>query len=129
MRSRATSPYDVFNLVRMRRERARRTPSGATSASVWITLRSNPMVADDASLRAVVGSWHGAVSGAAVADFARQLEAVSTVHTELSSTVFSGEASDWVRYLNTPVEARYERGLAVRVHLQPDLCLVAFEAE
>jgi len=51
------------------------------------------------------------------------------VRTELSTTVFSAEPEDWVRYLKLPSAARHEPDLGVRVHLQRDWRLVAFEAE
>lgn len=53
----------------------------------------------------------------------------SSVRTELSSTVFSGDARAWVRYLQLTEQERYEPGLAVAVHLQPELGVTAFEAE
>jgi hypothetical protein len=51
------------------------------------------------------------------------------VRTELSTTVFSAEPEDWLRYLQLPLGQRHEPDLAVRVHLQRDWRLVAFEAE
>jgi len=53
----------------------------------------------------------------------------SSVRTELSATVYSAEAADWVRYLKLPPEQRYESDLRVRVHVGPDVRLLAFEAE
>jgi hypothetical protein len=52
-----------------------------------------------------------------------------TVRTELSSTVFSGDARDWVNYLQLGEERRYELDVVVAIHLQPDLHLIAFEPE
>jgi hypothetical protein len=49
--------------------------------------------------------------------------------TEFSATVFSGEARDWVRYLSTAAEARYEPGTGVRILLQSNLRLIAFDPE
>ena len=46
-----------------------------------------------------------------------------------STTVFSGEAKEWLRYLSLPPDARLEPDVIVRVHLHPDLRVVAFEAE
>lgn len=51
------------------------------------------------------------------------------VRTEFSTTVFSAEPEDWVRYLKLPQGTRHEANLKVRVHLQRDWRLVAFEAE
>ena len=52
-----------------------------------------------------------------------------SIRTEISSTVFSGDARAWVHYLQTPEERRYEADMAVAVHLQPELRLIVFEAE
>lgn len=49
--------------------------------------------------------------------------------TEFSATVFSGEAREWVRYLSTSAEARYEPGTGVRLLLQSNLRLIAFDPE
>jgi|GEM_PF-552523 len=54
---------------------------------------------------------------------------VEALPTELSSTLFSGESEEWVRYLRLSPQQRYEPDLAVQVHLQPDLRLVAFDPE
>lgn len=54
---------------------------------------------------------------------------VPSVRTELSSTVFSGEARDWVHYLQLPEERRYEPDLGVWVHIQPELHVIVFEAD
>ncbi len=52
-----------------------------------------------------------------------------SLNTELSATVYSGEAADWIRYLKLAPGQRYERGLSVRVHVDPNVRLLAFEAE
>lgn len=52
-----------------------------------------------------------------------------SIRTELSSTVFSGDAQAWVRYLQMSEDVRYELGIAVTVHLQPELRVIAFEPE
>jgi hypothetical protein len=49
--------------------------------------------------------------------------------TEFSATVFSGDSGDWVRYLSTSADDRYEAGVGVRILLQPELRLVAFDPE
>ena len=51
------------------------------------------------------------------------------MRTELSTTVFSGEPREWLRYLSLPPEARYEREISVGVHRHPDFRVVAFEPE
>jgi hypothetical protein len=86
------------------------------------------------ALQAAIESWLWRDSGGQeqgeFEEFTREtLAPQSTVRTELSATVFSGEALDWVRYLQTSRERRYERDVIVRIHLQRELRLVAFEAE
>jgi hypothetical protein len=54
---------------------------------------------------------------------------VPSVRTELSSTVFSGDARDWVHYLQLPEAQRYDPDIVVAVHIQPELHLIVFEAE
>jgi hypothetical protein len=84
------------------------------------------------ALRAALDSWNwrpppaGEIHDEIVS--APAAAAVS-VRTELSATVYSAEATDWVRYLKLPPEQRYERDLSVRVHVGPDVRLLAFEAE
>ncbi len=51
------------------------------------------------------------------------------LRTESSVTVFSGDLEDWVNYLGLDPEQRVESGIAVRVYLQPEIDLVAFEPE
>src|SRR5882724_1250310 len=51
------------------------------------------------------------------------------IQTELSTTVFSGEAQEWLRYLRLSPSDRCEPELSVRVHLQPDMRIVACEPE
>jgi hypothetical protein len=64
------------------------------------------------------GSWRPSAGSGSLA-----------VRTEFSTTVFSAEPEDWVRYLKMPAAERCEEGIGVRVHLQRDWRLVAFEAE
>lgn len=52
-----------------------------------------------------------------------------SIRTELSTTVFSAEPEDWVRYLKLPLSERYQPDIKVHVHLQRDWRLIAFEAE
>ncbi len=51
------------------------------------------------------------------------------IRTELSSTLFSADASDWVRYLSAAQESRYQGDVRVAVHLDPRLGLLVFEPE
>jgi hypothetical protein len=53
----------------------------------------------------------------------------SNIRTELSTTVFSAEPEDWVRYLQLPLGERYQSDVKVHVHLQRAWRLIAFEAE
>src|SRR5512142_327070 len=55
--------------------------------------------------------------------------AQSGVRTELSTTVFSAEPEEWVRYLTLPTSERYEPDIRVRLHRHRAMKLVAFEAE
>ncbi len=82
------------------------------------------------ALQAALDSWNWQPPRQESSSHAqRSGEATPAVSTELSATVFSGEASEWVRYLKLSKEQRYEPGIAVRVHVQPDLKLVVFEPE
>jgi hypothetical protein len=88
------------------------------------------MIGEDDSTRAVVDSWRGRSSNPdLLARFSSASDSAAVARTEFSATVFSGEAKEWVRYLATPSEARYESGVAVRTYLQPDLRMVVFEPE
>jgi hypothetical protein len=51
------------------------------------------------------------------------------VRTELSSTLFSGEPADWVRYLDATEDARYEKDVRIALHLEASLGLLVFEPE
>ena len=52
-----------------------------------------------------------------------------SIRTELSSTLFSGESAEWVRYLTAGEGARYEPGVRIGVHLERSLGLLVFEPE
>ena len=52
-----------------------------------------------------------------------------SIRTELSSTLFSGEPADWVRYLDAEEDARYEKDVRIAVHLEAKLGLLVFEPE
>ena len=81
------------------------------------------------ALQAALDSWNWRPPSPHIAGHPSEAERESGVRTELSTTVFSGEAKEWLHYLNLPAAERFEPGLAVRVHLHPDLRMVAFEAE
>jgi hypothetical protein len=53
----------------------------------------------------------------------------SGVRTELSTTVFSAEPEEWVRYLTLTHEERYEREIRVHLHTDARLGLAVFAAE
>lgn len=84
------------------------------------------------ALQAALDSWNwrpppssrGAPASASV-----ETQRPPAVRTEFSATVFSAEPEDWVRYLKLPFAQRHEPELGVRVHLQRDWRLVAFEAD
>lgn len=89
------------------------------------------MISEEASLRAVIDSWsRRSPSRDDPASLTKGLgELTPNMRTEFSATVFSGEAASWIRYLSTPVTARHEAGVGVRVHLQRDLRAAVFEPE
>lgn len=83
------------------------------------------------ALRSAIESWFWRSS---VPDVEAELTPTGdlptpSIRTELSSTVFSGDARDWIHYLNLSEEARYEADVAVAVHLQPELHIIVFEPE
>src|SRR6478752_2770796 len=79
------------------------------------------------ALRSAIESW---LWGASVPEPTLSEDTpVPTIRTELSSTVFSGDARDWVTYLQLSEELRYEPDVVVAVHLQPELHLIVFEPE
>jgi len=51
------------------------------------------------------------------------------LRTESSVTVFSGDLEEWVDYLGYSPNERLEPGLSVRVYVQPEYHLIAFEAQ
>src|SRR5688572_20950602 len=84
------------------------------------------------ALRAALDSWNWQPppTSDVTDEHAPELQPRSvSVRTELSATVFSAEATDWVRYLKLPIERRYEPDIRVRLHVAPDVQLMAFEAE
>ena len=81
------------------------------------------------ALQAALDSWNWRPPTPHVAGHSSEALVEPGVRTELSTTVFSGEAKEWLRYLSLPAAARFEPDLAVRVHLQADFRMIAFEAE
>jgi hypothetical protein len=81
------------------------------------------------ALQAALDSWNWRPPSPHVVGHPSEAVDEPGVRTELSTTVFSGEAKEWLRYLSLPASARFEPGLLVRVHLHPDLRITAFEPE
>lgn len=81
------------------------------------------------ALQAALDSWNWRPPAAHLAGHRSETSHEPSVQTELSTTVFSGEAKEWLRYLSLPASTRYEPDLRVRVHFQADFKMVAFEAE
>jgi hypothetical protein len=81
------------------------------------------------ALKAALDSWNWRPPSPHVAGHPSEAVFEPGVRTELSTTVFSGEAKEWLRYLSLPPATRFEADLSVRVHLHPDLRVVAFEPE
>src|SRR5690349_20719522 len=84
------------------------------------------------ALQAALDSWNWRPppsSRGAPASASLETQRPLAVRTEFSTTVFSAEPEDWVRYLKLPFAQRHEPELGVRVHLQRDWRLVAFEAD
>ncbi|HEY6081577.1 MAG TPA: hypothetical protein VIW29_22335 [Polyangiaceae bacterium] len=80
------------------------------------------------ALRAALEAWLWGEANA-LKEEASPAAAAPRVRTDRSATLFSGEAREWVEYLKTSEEGRYEADVAVRVHVQSDLRLLVFEAE
>lgn len=81
------------------------------------------------ALQAALDSWNWRAPSPHVVGHPSEGLVEPGLRTELSTTVFSGEAKEWLRYLGMPPAARFEPDLSVRVHLQPDIRLAAFEPE
>lgn len=81
------------------------------------------------ALQAALDSWNWRPPSPHVVGHQSETILLPGLRTELSTTVFSGEAKEWLRYLSMSAASRYEPDLCVRVHLHPDLRVVAFEAE
>ncbi|HET7543721.1 MAG TPA: hypothetical protein VFK05_27800 [Polyangiaceae bacterium] len=80
------------------------------------------------ALQAALDSWNWRPPPSPASDAVQETPEAG-VQTELSTTVFSGEAKEWLRYLSIPPSARFEPDLRVRVHFQADFSMIAFEAE
>ena len=81
------------------------------------------------ALQAALDSWNWRPPSPHVVGHPSEALVEPGLRTELSTTVFSGEAKEWLRYLSLPAAARFEPELRVRVHLQAEFRMVAFEAE
>lgn len=81
------------------------------------------------ALQAALDSWNWRAPIPHVVGHSSESWREPGLRTELSTTVFSGEPREWLRYLNLPAATRYEADLSVRVHLHPDLHVVAFEPD
>jgi hypothetical protein len=81
------------------------------------------------ALQAALDSWNWRPPSPHVVGHPSEAVIEPGVRTELSTTVFSGEAKEWLRYLGLAPAARFEPDISVRVHLQPDIRLAAFEPE
>lgn len=81
------------------------------------------------ALQAALDSWNWRPPASHNAGQRSETVVEPGLRTELSTTVFSGEAKEWLRYLSLPANTRYEPDLRVRVHFQADFKMVAFEAE
>lgn len=81
------------------------------------------------ALRAALDSWNWRPPSPHVAGHPSEAATEPGLRTELSTTVFSGEAKEWLRYLRLPTHLRFEPEIAVRVHLHADLRVAAFEPE
>jgi hypothetical protein len=81
------------------------------------------------ALQAALDSWNWRPPSPHVVGHPSETVTEPGIQTELSTTVFSGEAKEWLRYLRLSASERCEPELSVRVHLQPDMRVVACEAE
>jgi hypothetical protein len=81
------------------------------------------------ALQAALDSWNWRPPSPHVVGHPSEAVDEPGVRTERSTTVFSGEAKEWLHYLSLPASTRLEPELSVRVHLLADLRVVAFEAE
>jgi len=81
------------------------------------------------ALQAALDSWNWRPPASHVVGSPSETIDEPGLRTELSTTVFSGEAKEWLRYLSLPSSTRYEPDVRVRVHFQADFKMVAFEAE
>src|SRR6266540_3840214 len=83
------------------------------------------------AVRAALDSWNRRASLSAPPTSRRRPPAwgQSGVRTDLSTTVFSAEPEQWVRYVRMPPAERYLPDIRVQVHRHRPLKLVAFEAE
>ena len=81
------------------------------------------------AVRDALESWYGPPPSAPPAGKRRRVFGQSGVRTELSTTVFSAEPDQWVRYLTLSHAERYLPDMRVLAHRHKALKLVAFEPE
>ncbi len=81
------------------------------------------------ALQAALDSWNWRPPSPHIVGHPSETITEPGIQTELSTTVFSGEAKEWLRYLRLSAQERCEPELSVRIHLQPDMRVVACEAE
>jgi len=81
------------------------------------------------ALRAALDSWNWRPPPPQFIAHPSQTASEPGIQTELSTTVFSGESKEWLRYLRLPPHERCEPDIGVRIHLQPDMRIVACEPE
>ncbi len=81
------------------------------------------------ALRAALDSWNWRPPPPDFIGHPSETVSVPGIQTELSTTVFSGEAKEWLRYLRLSPSERCEQDIGVRIHLQPDIRIVACEPE
>ncbi|HEX3849462.1 MAG TPA: hypothetical protein VHW01_00765 [Polyangiaceae bacterium] len=81
------------------------------------------------ALQAALDSWNWRTPPPQIVGHPSETTSKPGIQTELSTTVFSGEAKEWLEYLRKSPAERFEAELSVRIHLQPDMRVVACEAE
>lgn len=114
-------------------ERTRR--SGAGRGPPVLDLPANmPGKKEEAArqaVRAAFDTWSGRVAARSPPSRRGRARnwAQSGVRTEFSTTVFSAEPEEWVRYLTLPTADRYEPDIRVRLHRHRAMKIIAFEAD
>jgi hypothetical protein len=83
------------------------------------------------AVRAMLDSWNRAapLSAPPTSPRRRRASGEPDVRTDLSTTVFSAEPEEWVRYVRLPATERYLPDIRVQAHRHRLFKLAAFEAE